>query len=111
MAPVRVVADVVQQTGENEIQAFGTAVTASRIGVPRYWIQSESISLRQTQVAPTAPVFDPNTGVTATDLSGGLTNFQTDASGTDYTLEGRDNRVYVGGVPVFIWPRFPIHLE
>ena len=43
--PVRVKAEVVQQSGENLIQAFGTAVTTSRLGVPRYWLQSESITL------------------------------------------------------------------
>ena len=32
--PVRVKADVVQQLGENEMQAYGTAVTTSRLGVP-----------------------------------------------------------------------------
>ena len=109
--PVRVKAEVVQQLGENVIQAYGTAVTTSRLGVPRYWIQSESISLRETQVAPTTPVFDPNTGVAATDLSGGLSNFQKDSPGTDFTLEGQRNRVYVGGVPVFAWPRFHTNLS
>ena len=100
--PVRVKADVVQQLGENEIQAYGTAVTTSRLGVPRYWLQSESINLRQTQVAP---VFDPTTGVAATNLSNGLSNFQRDAPTTDFTLDGQRNRIYAGGVPVFAWPR------
>ena len=109
--PVRIKAEVVQQSGENTVQAFGTAVTTSRLGVPRYWFQSESITLRENQVAPTSPVFDPNTGVTATDLSGGLSNFQTDAPGTDFTLEGQRNRVYVGGVPIFAWPRFQTTLS
>ena len=109
--PVRVKAEVVQQLGENTIQAYGTAVTTSRLGVPRYWIQSEAISLRENQVAQPSPVFDPNTGVAATDLSNGLTNFQRDAPGTDFTLEGQRNRVYVGGVPVFAWPRFKTNLS
>ena len=100
--PVRVKADVVQQLGENEMQAYGTAVTTSRLGVPRYWLQSESINLRQTQVAP---VFDPTTGVASTNLSNGLSNFQRDAPTTDFTLDGQGNRIYAGGFPVFAWPR------
>ncbi|MDB2687530.1 organic solvent tolerance protein OstA, partial [Mariniblastus sp.] len=109
--PVRVKADVVQQLGENNIQAYGAAVTTSRIGKPRYWIQSEAISLSEKQVAPSTPVFDPNTGVAATNLSQGLSNFQRDAPSTDFTLSGQRNRVYVGGVPVFAWPRFQTTLS
>ena len=100
--PVRVKADVVQQLGENEIQAYGTAVTTSRLGVPRYWLQSEALNLQQTQVAP---VFDPTTGVAAANLSAGLSNFQRDAPTTEFTLDGQRNRIYAGGVPVFGWPR------
>jgi len=105
--PVRVKADVVQQQGENNIQAFGTAVTTSRLGVPRYWFQSESLSLREQP----SPAFDPNAGVAATNLSNGLSNFQTDAPGTDFTMEAQRNRIYLGGVPVFAWPRIQTTLS
>ena len=103
--PVRIKADVVQQLGENSMQAFGTAVTTSRLGVPRYWLQSESISLSET------PVFDPTGGVAAINLSDGLSNFQDDAPGTDFTLDAQRNRIYVGGVPVFTWPRIQTTLS
>ncbi len=109
--PVRVKADVVQQLGENDMQAYGTAVTTSRLGVPRYWLQSESIGLRQTQVAQPSPVFDTTTGVASANLSDGLSNFQNDAPTTDFTLDGQGNRVYVGGVPVFAWPQIQTTLS
>ena len=103
--PVRIKADVVQQLSENVMQAHGTAVTTSRLGVPRYWLQSESIGLRET------PVFDPTTGVAATNLSNGLSNFQNDAPGTDFTLDAQRNRIYVGEIPVFTWPRIQTTLS
>ena len=109
--PVRIKADVVQQLGENNLQAYGTAATTSRLGVPRYWFQSESIGLQEVEVPQQSPVFNPATGVAATNLSDGLSNFQTDAPQTDFRLDGQGNRIYVGGVPVFAWPRIQTTLS
>ena len=99
---VRLKADVVQQVDENNIQAFGTAFTSSRLGVPRYWLQSESVALTRQSTAATDPntntsLFDPTTGGPVTE--------------DEYFVESQANRVYLGGVPVFAWPRFKTSLN
>jgi lipopolysaccharide assembly outer membrane protein LptD (OstA) len=51
---VRLKADVVQQVDQNNLQAFGAAFTTSRMGVPRYWLQSDNLSIdrRTTNILP-----------------------------------------------------------
>ena len=61
---VRLKADVVQQVDANNLEAYGAAITTSRLGVPRYWLQSENLSLTQRPVGATdpwtfAPLIDP----------------------------------------------------
>ena len=41
MGIVRLKADVLQQVARGNFIAFDAAVTSSRLGVPRYWLQSE----------------------------------------------------------------------
>lgn len=99
---VRMKADIVQQLDENNLRAYGTAVTSSRLGVPRYWLQSGTMELnRQTGQAIDSEtgmaVIDPVTGQSATE--------------DEYFLTANQNRVYVAGVPVFIWPRFRTSLN
>lgn len=99
---VRMKADVIQQYDENNLQAFGSAFTTSRLGVPRYWLQSESIEIRKTQ----SPAYDPVTGQPILNRQTGL--FDTE---DDYLADSQQNRVYLAGVPVFSWPRLRTSLS
>ncbi len=90
---VRIKADVLQQINAGNYQAFGAAVTTSRLGVPRYWLQSDQLSLRQRSRV-------------ATDLNTGRPVRQTDSF-----ISSRDNFVYMGGLPIFYWPRLSTNLQ
>ena len=99
---VRLKADVVQQVDENRLQAYGTAFTSSRLGVPRYWLQSRQMDLTRQPVQQIDPVtgqpqFDPATGQPKI--------------GDEYFAQSVANRVYIGQVPVFAWPRFSTSLN
>lgn len=85
---VRLKADVLQQVSRGEFIAFDAAVTTSRMGVPRYWLQSEQ--LRMTD--QTRPGIDPVTGAPVQIA--------------DRLVTSNNNFVYLGGVPVLYWPRF-----
>ena len=92
---VRLKADVVRQLNENTWRAYNAAVTSSRLGVPRYWLQSSEVDLtRQPR-----PAVDPITGYATIDPQTGQP-----AVGDDYFLESNNNLIYVGGIPVFYWP-------
>ncbi len=99
---VRLKADIVQQYDANNLQAFGSAFTTSRLGVPRYWLQSGSVGLERTQV----PKVDPITSQPLMDLNTGL--FQTE---DEFLVDSQANRIYFGGVPVFAWPRLKTSLS
>ncbi len=92
---VRLRADVVQQLDDNQYQAFGAAITSSRLGVPRYWLQSDQITVTRQQ----QPTIDPITGYSFVDPATGLP-----AAGENYFAQSNANRVYVGGIPIFYWP-------
>lgn len=91
---IRLKADVLEQLDENNARAYGSAITSSRIGVPRYWLQSEVLDLNRR------PSLDFNEyGQIAYDP-------QTGQPKTEWTYEGtsRNNFIYAGGVPIFFWP-------
>ncbi len=91
----RLKAEVIQQNGDNNFQAYGAALTSSRLGVPRYWLQSQHLDISRTERFASSGLFganqiDPATGQLQTE--------------DEYFVESRNNRVYVGGLPVFYWP-------
>lgn len=90
---VRLKADVLQQVSQGQFVGFGAAVTSSRIGVPRYWLQSEQVSFRDTPVNRT----DPLTGAPFVDRVRSVTS--------------NGNMVYIAGFPVIYWPVFSSNLE
>jgi lipopolysaccharide export system protein LptA len=90
---VRLKADVMQQVSEGQFVGFGAAVTSSRMGVPRYWLQSEQVEFRDTAVNR----IDPVTGVPFVDHV--------------RSVSSRDNSVYIAGFPVLYWPVFSSNLE
>ena len=90
---VRLKADVIQQVARGEFIAFDAAVTTSRMGVPRYWLQSEQLQMSSRDEVSISPL----TGTPVT------TNRK--------QVSSRDNFVYVGGFPVLYWPVFSTDLE
>lgn len=99
---VRMKADIVQQLDENNVQAYGSALTSSRMGVPRYWLQSGNLAIERTESA----LSDPQTGFPLFDSISGEYLAE-----DEYFAEGRANRVYIAGVPVLAWPRFRTSLN
>lgn len=90
---VRLKADVLQQIADGQYVAFGAAVTSSRMGVPRYWLQSEQVTFSDNDVNRV----DPLTGMPYVDRV--------------QTVSSRQNTVYLGGFPVFYWPAFSSDLK
>tara|TARA_R110002049_G_scaffold4601_5_gene32699 strand:- start:973153 stop:976428 length:3276 start_codon:yes stop_codon:yes gene_type:complete len=90
---VRLKADVMQQVSRGNFIAFDAAVTSSRMGVPRYWLQSEQLQMTDQQ----RPVADPITGRPTID--------------SEPFASSNNNFVYFGGVPLLYWPRFSTSLE
>ena len=93
MGVVRLKADVLQQVAKGNFIAFDAAVTSSRMGVPRYWLQSERLQLTDRQrLMP-----DPITGLPI--------------NRSEAFVNSRDNFVYFSGVPILYWPTFSTSLE
>lgn len=90
---VRLKAKVLQQVGAGNFQAFDAAITTSRMGVPRYWLQSQRLQLTDRQSLTT----DPTTGAQRLDR--------------DPFVESSNNFVYVSGVPIFYWPTLATSLQ
>lgn len=90
---VRLKADVLQQVASGEFIAFDAAVTSSRMGVPRYWLQSEQLRFSDQ----TRPGIDPQTGAPV-ELS-------------NRVITSTNNFVYFGGVPLLYWPAFTSDVE
>src|SRR5690606_33371176 len=64
---LRLKADVLQQLDRQHFQAFGAAITSSRMGVPRYWLQSQQVTFADNQ----RTLIDPFTGEPAIDPATG----------------------------------------
>jgi hypothetical protein len=88
---VRLKADVIQQRSRENFLANRAAMTSSRLGVPRYWLQADRIELNdQRQSNPT-----------------GMMGFGLMAPAGDQTAmkaRARHNFVYLEGIPVMYWP-------
>lgn len=92
---LRLKADVLQQQDSRNFRAFGAAVTSSRLGLPRYWLQSREVSFRDERQ-------DGNLSV--------LSNSQAQRP-TDMRVNSRNNFVYLSGLPVLFWPSFSSNLS
>jgi hypothetical protein len=92
---VRLKADVLQQIDRQNFQAYGAAVTTSRLGVPRYWVQSERLTFEDRRRLAA----DPYSGVTPIDPATGEPAVEHDMLATS-----RNNFLYFGQVPVLYWP-------
>lgn len=90
---VRLKAKILQQISAGNFQAFDAAVTTSRMGVPRYWLQSEQLQLTDRQRLRT----DPAT--------------QSQVVETDPFIKSSGNFLYAGGFPLLYWPTLATSLE
>lgn len=89
----RVKAEVMRQVARGNFVANNAAVTSSRLGVPRYWLQSNELSLTQRPITRV----DPDTHQVVLD--------------SEPYVSSRGNFVYAGGIPVLYWPRFSTPLR
>lgn len=99
---LRLKADVVQQLDEENFQAYGAAVTSSRLGVPSYWFQAGNITFRDVQT----PIANPFTGQVQIDPRTGEP-----AVNHELLATSRNNFIYVGGLPIFYWPTIATDLK
>jgi hypothetical protein len=92
---VRLKAEVLQQIDRQHFLATGGAITTSRLGVPKYWLQADQIAFEDLQ----RPLVDPLTGQVQIDPLTGEPVI-------DHQLLATANNifVYLGGLPVFYWP-------
>lgn len=99
---VRLKADVLHQLNRQFFQAYGAAVTSSQMGVPQYWLQSQSLTLEDQQ----RPRIDPITGQYQLDLRTGEPAVE-----HDLMAKSHNNFLYVGGVPLLYWPVIATNLR
>ena len=92
---MRLKADVLQQIDKQNFVAHGAAVTSSRLGVPRYWLQAKEVTLQDIQ----GPAVDPVTGQPYLDP-------RTEQLGVEHQMlaTARNNFLYIGGLPILYWP-------
>lgn len=98
---LRLKADVLQQVNAQNFVAYGSAVTSSRLGVPKYWVQQGEINVTDTQT----PATDPFTGQAIVDPRTGDPQVS-----HRYEATASNNYLYIGGAPVFYWPRLATDL-
>ena len=99
---VRLKAEAIQMFNQQTLQANGAALTTSRLGVPRYWFQSNSVQLVDTP----STRLDPITRLPMSDQATGEV-----LSDHSYLATSRDNWIYLGGLPVFYWPTLATDLN
>jgi hypothetical protein len=91
---LRLKAEVLQQVNRQHYEAYGAALTSSRIGIPRYWFQSQTVGVDNLET----PVVDPFTNQPLLNADG--------EPQVEHQMlaTSRNNFIYVGGLPVFYWP-------
>lgn len=92
---LRLKADVLQQRGRQNYMAYGAAITSSRMGVPRYWLQANEVKLEDNRSEADLSAIDSEDGKRPTNMRATSTN----------------NFVYLGGAPVGYWPTFSSNLS
>ena len=99
---LRLRAEMLQQLGRGQYLARDSFLTSSRMGRPRYRIQSDEIYFEDIQrpavdLRTGQPLFDPATGQPLIDH--------------DRLATSRNNFLYLGEVPIFYWPTLATNLE
>lgn len=99
---VRLKADVLQRVDRSHFQAFGAAITTSRMGVPEYWFQSAQIDYTDEQTA----VVNPITGEVQIDPTTGQPRINHNRRATS-----RNNVLYAQGIPLLYFPVLSADIE
>lgn len=99
---LRLRAEILRQTGPDRYLARNTYITSSRMGRPRYRIQSGNVYFEDLQ----SPVFDPQTGQPLVDPVSGEPVIEHRRMATS-----RHNFLFLGELPVFYWPALASNLE
>ncbi len=99
---LRVAARELRQLSKDQFRATGARMTSSRLGEPTYWLEADSVDFQDRQT----PIIDPLTGQPVIDP---LTNQP--AIDHERLITGAGNRIYLGGVPIFYWPRITTDLN
>ncbi|HVA48904.1 MAG TPA: hypothetical protein VNH11_21235 [Pirellulales bacterium] len=99
---IRLKSDIVRQVNDDTFYARHSYLTSSRLGKPRFRIQSSDVRLydrQRAQVSPFtgSPIIDPNTHEQVIEH--------------DQMVTGKNNTMFIGPVPVFWWPRFTTTLD
>lgn len=99
---LRLKADLVRQVNDDTFYAKHSYLTSSRMGSPRYRIQSQDVRIydrQRAQVNPFtgSPIIDPNTHEQVIEH--------------DQMVTATNNTLFLGPAPVFWWPRFTTTLE
>ena len=103
--PFRVKADVLRQLSPTRFQANNAAFTTSRLGVPQYWVQSDTLSFDTGNTPLLSPTQSPLQQFgQGNGLAANLAQFDR------LQVTSENTRLFVGGVPVFRWPRFSTDL-
>lgn len=99
---LRLKADLIRQIDDDNFYARNSYFTSSRLGAPRYRVQSQEVRVYDRQRVQT----DPQTGSPVIDP---VTQEQV----VDHTqmLTAKSNAFYIGPVPVFYLPRFTTTLQ
>ncbi len=95
---IRLKADVIQQRSRENFLAYSAALTSSRLGVPRYWLQSDRIELSDRSNNVNGTLF----GIPMAGRAGEQTGMQAKA---------RNNFIYIEGLPVLYWPVMNSNVE
>lgn len=92
---LRLKADVLQQRDRQNFMAYGAAFTSSRLGVPRYWMQANEVTLQDQRNEVDNSVFANLDGTRPTKMM----------------ATSKSNFIYLAGVPVAYWPVFATDLS
>ena len=92
---LRIKADAIEQRNRQNFMAYGAAITSSRLGVPRYWMQADRVTFQDMRA------------------DGSIDNSRRPAAGepTNMQATSRNNFVYLAGLPVSYWPIFTTDLN
>ena len=87
---LRLKADVLEQRNRQNFLAYGAAITSSRLGVPRYWMQADRVQFEDMRAEGSIDNSRPPTAAQPTNMQ----------------ATSRNNFVYLAGLPVTYWPVF-----
>ena len=102
--PFRLKADVLRQFSPTQFQANNAAFTTSLMGVPRWWLESQTLNLDTGRTSVFDQLGASGSGFNMADGADPLGQF-------DRLLVSSENStLYAGGAPIFRWPSFTTDL-